>query len=447
MTAAPMRQPATKYVKSGGVSVAYQVVGDGPADLVFVPGILSHLELWWEEPVAPFFRRLASFARLILFDKRGSGLSDRVADAALPTLEERMDDVRAVMDAVGSRRAALFGVSEGTPMSALFAATYPERTSALILFGAFARSTRHPDYPWGWTPEIHETFLGAVDRDWGTGVTVQWIAPTLADDPYHKEWWGRLERLTASPGSMAALWRTNMDLDVRHVLPSIHVPTLVLHRSGDRCTRVAGARYIADRIPSARFVEYPGVDHFPFTGDTEALLGDVEEFVTGVRHCPEPERVLATMLFIDIVGSTERAVTLGDARWRDLLGRFHEYAHREVGRFRGRLIDTAGDGALASFDGPARAVRCACAIRDGVASMGLRTRGGAHTGECEVLGDKLAGVAVHIAARIAAMAGADEILVSSTVRDLVAGSGLRFADHGTHALRGVPDDRRLFRVQ
>ena len=440
-------QPATKYVKSGGVSIAYQVVGQGSIDLVFVPGILSHLDLWWEEPVVAFFRRLASFSRLILFDKRGSGLSDRIADTALPTLEERMDDVRAVMDAAGSPRAAVFGVSEGAPMSLLFAATYPERTSALILFGAFARGTRHPEYPWGWTPQVHEAFLRAVDRGWGTGVTVEWIAPALAGDQHHREWWGQLERLTASPGSIAACWRPNMEIDVRHVLPSIHVPTLVLHRSGDECTRVGGARHIAKHIPSARFIEYPGADHFPFTGDSAALLDDVEEFLTGVRHGPEPERVLATVLFVDIVGSTERAVALGDARWRDLLDDFHDRARREVSRFRGRVIDTAGDGALASFDGPARAVRSACAIRDAVASMGLTVRAGLHTGECELLGEKLAGVAVHIGARVAATAEPGQVVVSSTVKDLVAGSGLRFADLGTHALKGVPGEWRLFCVQ
>ncbi len=442
-----MKRPATKYVRSGSVSIAYQVVGRGSIDLVFVPGILSHLDVWWEEPVVAFFRRLSSFSRLILFDKRGSGLSDRVADTALPTLEERMDDVRAVMDAAGSQTAALFAISEGSPMSALFAATYPERTSALVLFGSLARWTRHLDYPWGFTPEVHQAFFRAVEEGWGTGVTAGWLAPTLADDPSHKEWWGRFERLTGSPGSIVALWRTNMEIDVRHVLSSIHVPTLILHRSGDRSVRLGGAKYIAEQIPSARFVEYPGVDHYPFAGDTETLLDDVQEFLTGVRHGAEPDRVLATLLFTDIVGSTERAADLGDRQWRDLLAHHHSLVRRELTLFRGREVDTAGDAFFATFDGPARAIHCACAIRDALASLEITIRAGLHTGECEMMDDKVSGIAVHIGARVMGKAGPGEMLVSSTVKDLVAGSGLLFKDRGVHELKGVPGEWHLFAVE
>jgi pimeloyl-ACP methyl ester carboxylesterase len=427
----------TRYAKSGDVHVAYQVVGSGPLDLVFVPGFFSQVELWWEEPLcARFFERLASFSRLILFDKRGTGLSDRVA--AVPTLEQRMDDVRAVMAAAGSERAAILGVSEGGPMSALFAATYPDRTAALVLYGTFAEFR-------SWMPPEHlEHFLHAIDATWGTGESLPHLAPSVADDPRFRRWWARHERLGASPGAAMDLMRMNSEIDVRHVLPAIRIPTLVLHRAGDVFVDVSGGRYVAAHIPGAKYVELPGVDHPPFVGDAEAVLQEVEEFLTGVRPAPEPDRVLATVLFTDIVGSTERAAELGDQRWRDLLGAHHAAVRRELERFRGREVDTAGDGFLATFDGPARAVRCARAIHDAVRPLGIELRAGLHTGEIELLGDDIGGIAVHIAARVAALAGPGEVLASSTVKDLVAGSGLRFEDRGTRALRGGPDEWRLF---
>lgn len=438
-------QPETRYAKSGDVHIAYQVTGTGPLDLVLVPGFVSHLEQGWEEPrFARLLNRLGSFCRLIRFDKRGTGLSDRVA--AIPSLEERMDDVRAVMDAVGSERAALLGMSEGGPMCALFASTYPERTSALIMYGAMARFAWAPDHPWGRTLEEHEARLKAVEQTWGTGAVLPLFSPSLVDDDSYRKWWATFERASASPGAVLAVYRMNWEIDARHVLPAINVPTLVLHRTGDLVVKVEHGRYIAEHIPGAQYVELPGPDHAPWAGDAEALVDEIEEFLTGVRHGPEPDRVLATVLFTDIVHATERAAELGDRRWRDLLVQHHALVRGELKRFRGREIDTAGDGFLAAFDGPARAVRCACAVNDAVGSLGIRIRAGLHTGECEVIGDKLGGIAVHIGARVAAMAAPAEVLASSTVKDLVAGSGLRFLDRGIHALKGVPGEWRLFAV-
>ena len=438
--------PTTRYAKSGDVHIAYQVVGEGPLDLVLVPGWVSHVENAWEEPsFARFLRRLTSFCRLILLDRRGTGLSDPVA--TLPTLEQRMDDVRAVMDAVGSERATLFGISEGGPMCILFAATYPDRTAALVLYGTFARGLSDPEYPWGITPTQMERLLARIDREWGTGITAKLFARSIAHDEQHVQSWGRFERLAVSPGAARVLLQIAFDSDVRHVLPSIRVPTLVLHRSGDPAIHVDGARYMAERIPGAKYVELPGGDHFPWTGDMDAILDEVEEFLTGARHGPEADRVLATVLFTDIVGATERAVELGDRQWRYLLERHHSLVRRELHRFRGREVDTAGDSFFATFDGPARAIRCARAIRDTVASLGITIRAGLHTGECEVMGDKISGIAVHIGARVVGQAGPGEILVSSTVKDLVAGSSLRFVDHGVHALKGVPGEWRLFAVE
>jgi pimeloyl-ACP methyl ester carboxylesterase len=436
----------TRYAKSGDVNVAYQVVGEGPLDLVLVPGWVSHVERVWEEPAyAAFLRRLASFSRLIILDRRGTGLSDRVS--RLPTLEERMDDVRAVMDAAHSERAALFGISEGGPMCMLFAATYPQRTAALVLYGTFARNIWAPDYPWGHTPEVVAAWLERVEREWGTGITAQVFAPSVAQDEGFVQRWARFERNAVSPGGARALLQLALDCDVRDVLPSIRVPTLILHRSGDAMARVDGARYIAARIPGAKFVELSGVDHFAWLGDDEEILGEVQEYLTGVRHGPEPDRVLATLLFIDIAGSTERVRELGDARWRELLETHYVLVRRELARFRGQEIDTAGDGLFASFDGPARAIRCACAIRDAVASLGVEIRAGLHTGECTVIAGKLGGIAVHVGARVAAHAEPGEVLVSSTVKDLVVGSGLRFADRGAHSLKGLPGEWRLSVVE
>ena len=440
--------PETKYAKSGGVHIAYQVVGEGPFDLVLIPGWVSHVELLWEEPtIARFFHRLASFSRLIVFDKRGTGISDPVPLTQLLTLEERMDDVRAVMDAAGSERAAFFAVSEGGPMALLFAATYPQRATALVLYGEYARLAPAPDYPSGIPREQFERFLQRIDDGWGTGAIFKYWAPDSMGDQRLRQWWARFERQAASPGASMALLRMAYEIDVRSVLPAITVPTLVLHRSGDRMVPVEHGRYIARHIRGAKYVELPGSDHTFWTGDTEALLAEVQEFLTGVRSGPEPDRVLATVLFTDIVGSSERAVELGDHRWRDLLESYYAVARRQLDRFRGREIDTAGDGLFATFDGPARAVRCASAITSATRHLGVEIRAGVHTGECEVIGDKVGGIAVHTGARVAAMAKAGEVLVSSTVKDLVAGSGIRFEDRGVHPLKGVPEEWHLFTVE
>jgi len=420
------------------VHIAYQVIGDGPIDLVLVPGFISHVEGWWEEPLcARFLERLAGFSRLILFDKRGTGLSDR--EFGVPTLEQRMDDVRAVMAAADSARAAVLGISEGGAMSALFAATYPERTAALVLYGTFAEFRS-----WVPTREHLERMLRAMDEEWGTGNSLPHFAPSLAGEPRFRRWWARFERSGASPGAVMALMRMNSEIDVRHVLPAIRVPTLVLHRTDDVTVDVEAGRYQAAHIPGATYVELPGVDHLAFAGDAEPVLAEIEEFLTGVRPVAEPDRVLATVLFTDIVDSTKRAAALGDRHWREVLEAHHAATRRELGRHRGREVKTLGDGFLAAFDGPARAVRCAEAIAAAVRPLGINVRAGLHTGECEVMGDDLGGLAVHIAARVAAQAGPGEVLVSSTVKDLVAGSGLRFDDRGPRALKGIPDEWRLF---
>jgi pimeloyl-ACP methyl ester carboxylesterase len=440
--------PETRYARSGDVNIAYQVVGGGPRDLVLVPGWVSNLEVFWEEPaVARFLDRLASFSRLILFDKRGTGLSDRVSERDLPTLETRMDDVRAVMDTVGSARAALCGYSEGGPLCTLFAATYPARTTALIMIGSYARRLWAPDYPWAPSNEAHLEFLERCRREWGGPVGLEARWPSAAAEARVRQWWSRLLRMGTSPGANLALLRMNAEMDVRHVLPAVRVPTLILHSSGDQALDVRGSRYMAERIPGARCVELPGNDHVPWGADADAILDEIEEFLTGVRHGPEPDRVLATVLFTDVVGSTEKAAELGDRRWRDLLDSHHALVRRELARFRGTEIDTAGDGVLATFDGPARAVRCAGAIGDVLRPLRLEIRAGLHTGEVELRGERVSGLAVHIGARIAALAGPGETLVSSTVRDLVAGSGLRFVDRGLQPLKGVPGEWRLFAVE
>ena len=332
-------------------------------------------------------------------------------------------------------------------MCILFAATYPNRTSALVLYGTFARGLSAPEYPWGITPTQMERLLARIDREWGTGITAKLFARSIAQDEQHVQSWGRFERLAVSPGAARILLQIGLESDVRHVLPSIHVPTLVLHRSGDPVVQVDGARYMAERIPGAKYVELPGSDHFPWTGDVDAILDEVEEFLTGARHGPEPDRVLATVLFTDIVGATERAVELGDRQWRDLLERHHSLVRKELHHFRGREIDTAGDSFFATFDGPARAIRCACAIRDALIRLGITIRAGLHTGECEMMDDKVSGIAVHIGARVASIAAPNEVFVSSTVKDLVAGSGLHFTDRGIHVLKGVPGEWRLFAVE
>jgi pimeloyl-ACP methyl ester carboxylesterase len=438
--------PTTKYAKSADVHIAYQVVGEGAQNLVLVPGWVSHIEYAWEDPsFSHFLRRLASFSRLILLDRRGTGLSDRVNE--LPTLEQRMDDVRAVMDAAGAERAALFGLSEGGPMCLTFAATYPSRTSALVLYGTFARLMRAPDYPIGVPAELLGQFLERVEESWGTGsMSADYFAPSMVHDEAFRRSWARFERLGVSPSGIKALLRMAQETDARHALPVIRVPTLIMHREGDRVIHVEGARYIADRIQGAKYVELPGPDHFPWVGDTDAILDEVEEFLTGARRGQEPDRVLATVMFTDIVGATERAVALGDRRWRDLLDSHHTVIREQLTRFRGREIDTAGDGFLAAFDGPARAVRCAGAIVREMRRLGLEIRAGLHTGECEILGDKLSGIAVHTGARVASLAGAGEVLVSGTVKDLVAGSGITFEDRGVQVLKGLPGEWHLYAV-
>jgi class 3 adenylate cyclase len=439
------RAPETRYARSGPYNIAYQVTGDGPFDLLWVPGFVSNIELAWEEPLlAHFLTRLARFSRLILFDKRGTGLSDRVPLDALPTLEERMEDLVVVLDAVGSERAALVSHSEGGNLAILFAATKPERTIALVTTGIFAKRIWSPDYPWAPTPEQRARDIDATERHWGAAWSLATMAPS-AD----KESARRLStyfRQSASPGAAAALMRMNTQIDIRGVLPTITVPTLVLHRTGDRDASVDEGRWIADQIPGARFVELPGEDHLPWVGEQDGVLDAIEEFLTGSVPAKTIDRVLATVLFVDIVGSTQRAADLGDARWTELLQAFFVVVRRELVRHRGHEVDTAGDGLLATFDGPARAVRCAFAIQVGVRPLGLEVRAGVHTGEVELGAGGVKGIAVHIGARVAALADAGSVWTSSTVRDLVSGSGLAFDDRGVHALKGVPDPWRLFQV-
>jgi class 3 adenylate cyclase len=440
--------PTTYYAKSGDVHIAYQVVGEGPIDLVLIHGFVSHLENQWEDPaLARFLNRLASFSRLIVFDKRGTGLSDRVAESALPTLEQRMDDIRAVMDATGSNRAAMFGLSEGGPLSTLFAATYPARTAALIMFGAYAKWIRTDDYPWAPTREQHEAALEAYEKHWGTPIGLKILAPSVANDERMRQWYARHQRLSASPGAGVTLYRMNIEVDIRAILPTIRVPTLILHRSGDRLLPCQGARYMAEQIPAAKFVELPGDDHLAWIGDTEPLLAEIQKFLTGETPVLEADRVLATILFIDIVQSTQRATAIGDTRWRDLVDNYQQQVGKEVARLGGRVVNTAGDGVFATFDGPARAIKCARAVRDAVGTLGLAIRCGIHTGECVIEGNDVAGIAVHIGARVAARANPGEILISSTVKDLIAGSRVECLDRGSHVLKGVAGRWRLFAVK
>jgi class 3 adenylate cyclase len=433
--------PPIRYAKAGEVSIAYRVVGEGPLDVIWVPGLFSNLEIEWDNPFyVRLYRRLASFSRLVIFDKRGMGLSDRNVGA--PSLEQRMDDVRAVMDAAGSERAALIGVSEGGPMSVLFAATYPERTIALVLYGTLARPRSDIDYPLG--NEQALSGLGRIiDEQWGTGESLQIFARGLAGNERAREWVGRLERAAGSPGTMRPFLDTLWDIDVRAALPTIAAPTLVLHASDDHAVPIGNGRWLADHIPGARFVEIPG-EHMLF--DVDQFAGEVEGFLTGKRHAVTTDRVLATVLFSDIVRSTERASALGDRRWRDLLDEHDAVVRREVDSHRGKLVKSTGDGALATFDGPARAVSCGCEIRDGVRPLGIDVRVGLHTGEIEVRGEDIGGIAVHIGARVAALAGPSEVLVSRTLTDLVAGSGITFEDRGDHQLNGVPGTWQLFAV-
>jgi class 3 adenylate cyclase len=445
-------QPATRYARSGEVSIAYQVVGEGPVDLVWIPSMPHHVELNWENPmVARFLRRLASIARVLVFDKRGTGMSDRLAGTE--TLEERMDDIRAVMDAVGSEGAVISGLGDAGPLSVLFAATYPERTSGLVLINTSPRFVRSPALPWLPTRAQMERRAEEMVRRWGDvdAFAESFRRSSPSADEEEVKAFARVVRLSVSPGAAAAYLRANLDVDVCDVLPLLQVPTLVLQRTQLEFVDVRTGRYLAEHIPGARLVELPGRDFAPQLGDSDRLFGELERFLAEVAEGKawqgEPERVLATVLFTDIVGSSEKAATLGDRAWRELLERHHDAIRNQLTRFRGHEVDTAGDGFFATFDGPARAIHCACAIRDHIDEIGLEVRSGLHTGECERVGEKVAGIAVHIGARVAAVARPGEVLVSRTVKDLVAGSGIELDDRGQHELKGIPGDWQLFAVK
>jgi pimeloyl-ACP methyl ester carboxylesterase len=437
--------PETKYAKSGDINIAYQVVGNGPVDLVLVPGWISNIDVFWEEPsVVRFLNKLASFSRLILFDKRGTGLSDRVTDS--PMLEERMDDVRAVLDAVGSQRATLLGYSEAGTMVALFAATYPERTNSIVMIGSFARRIKSHDYPWGVEVEKYKESIEHMEKNWGGPIGLDQRVPSKKNDEQFKKWWGKFLRMGASPRTAAAITKMNIEIDVRDILPSISVPALIIHAEGDKLITLPNGEYLAKHIPNARLVVVKTEDHLPFIERSTDISEEVEEFVTGIKTERNVERVLSTLMFTDIIDSTKKAQKLGDQKWSDLLDTHDSIIRHELSVHRGREVDTAGDSFFASFDGPARSLLCAQAINESIKEIGLSVRVGIHIGECELRGDHLAGIAVHIAARISALAGPNQILVSRTVKDLVAGSGIGFKDFGTHTLKGVSDEWSLFEV-
>lgn len=438
--------PKTRYAKTGGVSIAYQVVGDGPLDLVFIPGYVSNVEYYWEMPsMARALERLASFSRLIVWDKRGTGLSDPVE--RVPTLDERAEDLRAVMDAASSERAALFGISEGGPMGLLFAAAHPQRTSALVLHGVSPKFSSSAGWEWGWSPDEIATRLAELQRDWGEAALINLFAPSRANDEAARQVWGRFQRTGASPAMGRAVFQALCELDCREVLPAIRVPTLIVHNTGERVAKVEAARYMAERIPGAKLVELPGIDHSFIMGGWEPVVDEIEQFLTGVRPERHVDRVLATVLFTDIVGSTARAVDVGDHRWRELLSAHNALIRRALDRFGGSEVKTTGDGFLATFAGPSRAIQCGRALHDGVRQLGLEIRIGLHTGECELMGDDVGGLAVHIGARVAALAEPSEVLVSSTVKDLVAGSGIEFDNRGMHVLKGIPGQWQLFAIR
>jgi class 3 adenylate cyclase len=434
-----------RFARSGDVNIAYRVVGDGPIDLVYAQGSYTHLDVCWELPAFRHFcERLAEFSRVILFDKRGYGMSDRVPGAT--TLEERMDDIRAIMDAVRSERAAIIGESEGGPLALLFAAAHPERTAALILQGAEVRERRDDEWPWGEaTEDEFEASMGSLAERWGQGTGIWTIAPSVDGAEWARAWRGRLQLNAGTPSAAEAFMRMAFEIDVREIVPSVNVPTLVIHAADDRVCHVENGRYLARHIPGARLVELPSEDHVPWF-DPEPTVAEIREFLTGTREAASPTRLLATILFTDMVTSTELASSLGDRRWRDLLEHHHAIVRRELARFDGREIDTAGDGFFATFDGPARAIRCGQSIVAAAASLGISLRAGLHTGEVEVLDDKVAGIAVNIGARIAGLAAPGDVLVSSTVRDLVAGSGIGFVERGRASLKGIEGTWQVFAV-
>jgi pimeloyl-ACP methyl ester carboxylesterase/DNA-binding winged helix-turn-helix (wHTH) protein len=430
--------PETKYVQSGDANIAYQVVGDGPLDLVFVMGWVSHLEYFWKhELFASFLRRLASFSRLILFDKRGTGLSDRVPIKELPTLEQRMEDVHAVMDAVGSERAVLVGVSEGGPMCSLFAATYPEKTSALVMIGTYAKRIWAEDYPWAPTEDQRGAFYELMQREWGGPVGIEERAPSAAQDPEFRQWWAEYLRMGASPGAAVALTKMNAEIDVRNVLPSIRVPTLVIHRAGDICLKVEEGRYVASQIPGCKYVELGGIDHLPFVGEQSEILDEIEDFLTGMRHASEHDRVLATVMSVRLLNGHSST---------DEHARLQAYIRRQLELFRGREVSNGNDGVLATFDGPARAIRCATAITESAQRFGVQVQAGLHTGECDVTDGHYSGFAVELAQKVASESADGEVLVSRTVKDLVAGSGIDFVESGLKEFAGLPGEWRLFTV-
>jgi pimeloyl-ACP methyl ester carboxylesterase/DNA-binding CsgD family transcriptional regulator len=432
-----------KYARSGDVNIAYQVVGDGPIDLVLVLGWVSHLAYVWELPaMATFLNRLASFSRLILFDKRGCGMSDRVHP--LPTMEQRMDDVRAVMDAVGSKRAAIMGISEGGVMSALFAATYPERTAGLIIDGSYPSALRRPGYPWGYTEERLEIAIGQVKETWGRVIGMERYAASQVDNPEVANWWATFTQMSASPGDAQDLLRMNTHIDIREILPAIRVPTLIIHANGDRVAPIEAGRFFAEHIPGARLLELDSIDHWPYFGDADIVIGEVQELLTGGRTAPAPETMLATVLCTNVTQAGAHAVWLGDKRWNELVDRHHGVVRKALARYAGREIEASEHGVTAVFDGTARAVRCAIDVRDQLLDLGLRIRAGLHAGECEIHGDRPRGVALQIASSLMGAAQPGEVLVSSTVKDLVVGSGLEFAERGGREFAGVPGSWNLY---